>query len=72
MERYKFPVTSRALVFSLEEGAKGVKLAVFLADEKRSVAIEAEHVIWAAPFALSARGARGAIDYAPWVVANLT
>ena len=75
MERYKFPVTSRALVFSLEEGARGVQLGVFLADEKRSVAIEAEHVIWAAPFALSSRGARGArsaIDYAPWVVANLT
>ena len=72
MQRYRFPVTPRALVFSLEEAARGVKLGVFLAEEKRSVAIDAEHVIWAAPFALSARGARGAIDYAPWVVANLT
>jgi hypothetical protein len=72
MERYKFAVTPRALVFSLEEASRGVKLGVFLADEKRSVSIDAEHVIWAAPFALSARGARGAIDYAPWVVANLT
>jgi hypothetical protein len=72
MERYKFPITHRAMVFSLEEGARTVKLGVFLADEKRSVQVEAEHVIWAAPFALSARGTRGTIDYAPWIVANLT
>ena len=34
--------------------------------------VEADHVIWAAPFALSARRNRAAIDYAPWIVANLT
>ena len=72
MDRYSFPIVPRAMVFSMEEGARGVKVGVFLADEKRSIQIEAEHVIWAAPFALSARGARGGIDYAPWVVANLT
>ena len=72
MERYDFPIVRRAIVFSLEEGARGVKLGAYLADEKRSIQVEAEHVIWAAPFALSARGARGAVDYAPWVVANIT
>lgn len=72
LERYKFPMTSGALVFSMEEGARGVKVGVYLAAERRSIAIEAEHVVWAAPFSLSARGAHGAIDYAPWVVANLT
>ncbi|HEX5128721.1 MAG TPA: NAD(P)-binding protein, partial [Usitatibacter sp.] len=72
MERYNFPIVHRAIVFSLEEAARSVKVGVFLADEKRSIQIEAEQVIWAAPFALSARGARGAADYAPWVVANLT
>jgi hypothetical protein len=70
LERYKFALTPRALVFSLEEGSRGVMLGVFLADEKRSVAIEAEHVIWAAPFALSPASS-GTLDYAPWVVANL-
>ena len=72
MDRYKFPVTPRSMVFSLEEGERSVKLGVFIADEKRSVIVEAEQVVWAAPFSLSGRGARGAIDYAPWVVANLT
>ena len=78
LQRYKLALTSRALVFSLEEGSRGVKLGVFLADEKRSVAIDAEHVIWAAPFALSpsplgeGRGGGRLVDYAPWVVANLT
>jgi hypothetical protein len=71
LERYKFPLTPRAMVFSMEEEKRGVKLGVFLADEKRSVAIDAEHVIWAAPFSLSARRG-GAVDYAPWVTANLT
>jgi hypothetical protein len=72
LERYKFPISTGALVFSMEEAARGVKLGVYLAAEKRSIAIEAEHVIWAAPFSLSGRGGGGPIDYAPWVVANLT
>ena len=55
---------------------------VFLRDEKRSVRIEADQLIWAASafvlprvwpeapaaFAAAARG----IDYAPWLVANMT
>jgi phytoene dehydrogenase-like protein len=68
MERYDFPIVPRALVFSLEEAGRTVKLGVFLADEKRSVTLEADHVIWAAPFALRPP----ALDHAPWVVANLT
>lgn len=72
IERYKFPMTPGALVFSMEEGKGGVKLGVYLAAENRSVSISAEHVIWAAPFSLSAREGASAVDYAPWVVANLT
>jgi hypothetical protein len=72
IERHKLEVTPRAMVFSLEEGERSVRLGVFLADEKRSIAIEAEHVIWAAPFALSMRGAGSQVEYAPWMVANLT
>lgn len=66
LARYKFPITVGAIVFGIEEGARGVTLKAYLARENRSIEIEAEHVVWAAPFA-----SRG-IDYAPWVTANLT
>jgi len=66
MERYRFPVTHGAVVFAREEGPRGVTLDAYLASEDRSVRIAAEHAIWAAPFG------RAGLDYAPWVVANLT
>ena len=66
LARYRFAIVPRALVFGLEEGQRGVRLEVYLAEEKRAVEIEAEHVVWAAPF-----GQRG-LEYAPWITANLT
>ncbi len=88
MERYRFPVLADALVHRIEEGAKEVRLGVYLAAEKRAIEIRAEHVIWAAPFGLAARSSpspsgegRGegnlaaalrTYDYAPWLTANLT
>ena len=68
LERYRFPITHGAVVFSTEEGPRGVKLGVYLAGENRSVRIDAEHVIWAAPFIPT--GPRP--EYAPWIIANLT
>jgi hypothetical protein len=55
---------------------------IYLRDEKRTVRFEAEHLIWAAPAFLLPRvwpeapaalhEAARSIDYAPWLVANLT
>ena len=80
MERYRFPLTPGALVHRVEEGAKRVSLGVYLAREKRALEIEAEHVVWAAPFAFAARAlgdsplapALRSYEYAPWLTANLT
>lgn len=80
MEKYRFPVVPAALVHQVAEDRRGVRLAAYLAREGRSVAIEAEHVVWAAPFAFGARaladpalaGAMKQVDYAPWITANLT
>lgn len=86
MERYRFPVTHGALVFSAEEGPRAVKLGVYLSGEKRSIRIEAEHVIWAAQLLGGGRqegrrfppplggGQREGhrFEHAPWIVANLT
>jgi phytoene dehydrogenase-like protein len=82
MARYRFPIRTGALVERIEEGARGVRLRVHVSAEKRSVEIDAEHVIWAAPHLFAARALAGAPeglasalrgpDYAPWLVANLT
>lgn len=81
LERYAFPITPGALVHRIEGGAKGVTVGVFLQGEKRTVEIQAEHVIWAAPFGFAARALAGppelvaalrSYDYAPWLIANLT
>lgn len=76
LERYRFPITHGALVFSAEEGTRGVQLGVYLSGEKRSVTIEAEQVIWAAqhfpPPLGGGQGKAARLDYAPWIVANLT
>jgi monoamine oxidase len=78
--RYGLPITTGVLVHRLEEGPRGVTLEAFVARENRSVEIEAQHVVWAAPFAFAGR-ALGASDlaaalrsyeYAPWLTANLT
>ncbi|APV48626.1 hypothetical protein BWI17_02350 [Betaproteobacteria bacterium GR16-43] len=82
MERYKFALTPGAMVHRMEESAKGVALEVFLTRESRSIRIEAERVVWAAPFGFAARALVNApsalaaslrgYDYAPWITANLT
>ncbi len=81
-ERHGLRAVPSALVHRVEEGARGVALDAWLADEKRAVRYLAEHVIWAAPFAFAARALAGAPpalvealrawDYAPWLTANLT
>jgi hypothetical protein len=82
MERYAPPLTPDALVYRIEERRGDVALDVFLAREDRSIGLDAEHVVWAAPLRFAGRamatGAAGlrealaAFDYAPWMVANLT
>jgi len=82
IERYAPPVTSDALVYRVEERRREVALDVYLAREDRSIAIDAEHVVWAAPLRFAGRALAGgdpglrealaAFDYAPWLVANLT
>lgn len=80
VKRYGFAITPQALVHRVEEGPRGVALEAFLAAENRSVRIEAEHVVWAAPFAFAGRAlgasdlgaALRTYDYAPWLTANLT
>jgi predicted NAD/FAD-dependent oxidoreductase len=82
LERYAPPVTGDALVYRVEERRRDVGLDVFLAREDRSVAFDAEHVVWAAPLRFAGRAlanaedglreALAAFDYAPWLVANLT
>ena len=57
-------------------------LDVYLAREDRTIALEAEHAVWAAPLRFAGRALPGgdtglrealaAFDYAPWLVANLT
>jgi glycine/D-amino acid oxidase-like deaminating enzyme len=79
MEKYKFAVVPGALVYRLEEGARAVTLHAWMNAAKRSVAIEAEHVVWAAPLPFAARAMqRGALtdalrtfEHAPWVTVNL-
>lgn len=84
LARGKFTVRTQALVHRVEQAARAVRLETYLAQEDRSIAIEAEQVIWAAPYAFAARAmqkegdaahlidALGARDYAPWITANLT
>ena len=85
IERGKLAIRPRALVYSLREERGYVTLGIYLADERRAIEVEAEHVIWAAPlaFASHAFGRSGnaderlvaalrSYDYAPWVVANVT
>jgi predicted NAD/FAD-dependent oxidoreductase len=82
LERYAPPVTGDALVYRVEERRREVALDVFLAREERSIGLDAEHVVWAAPLRFAGRALAGgepglrealaAFDYAPWLVANLT
>ncbi len=54
VDRYGLRTTPGALVHRIEEGRRGVRLGVHLARENRSIEVEADHVIWAAPFAFAA------------------
>lgn len=67
LARYRFAITPGAIVFGVEEGARSVKLGVYVAAENRAVQVEAEQVIWAAQMLRTP-----SVDHAPWVTANLT
>ena len=76
------PVTTGALCTRIATTRSGAELDIYLAAEQRSIRVRAEQVIWAAPAFVLARvwenapaGLREAaanVDYAPWLVANLT
>ncbi len=80
IERYGLALTHGALVHRIEEGPRGVTVGVHLEREQRAIEIQAEHVVWAAPFGFAARALGGGelaaamrtYDYAPWITANLT
>jgi phytoene dehydrogenase-like protein len=80
IERTRPAIAYEALVHRVEEEARVVRLAVYLARERRTLALRAEHVIWAAPLRFAARAFAGTdvaadlagFEHAPWVVANLT
>jgi hypothetical protein len=82
LERWRPTVTTGALVHRVEPRAREVLVEAYLPAEDRSVAIAAQHVVWAAPAGFAARalasGDTGLVDalrsfeYAPWLVANLT
>jgi monoamine oxidase len=82
LARWSPPLTTAALVHRVEPRAREVVVEAYLPDEDRSVAIVAQHVLWAAPAAYAARALAGgeselvaalrSFEYAPWLVANLT
>jgi monoamine oxidase len=71
-----------AIAFRVEQGRHEVSCDVFLAAENRSVRIVARQLIWAAPLFVAPHvfvnpapelvALTRQLDYAPWVVANLT
>lgn len=70
-----------ALVYRVADTGRHVEVDVFLAAEGRSLRLQAEQLIWAAPlFVLPAvlagrddlKSAARRYSYAPWLVANLT
>ncbi|MBP9218430.1 MAG: FAD-dependent oxidoreductase [Sterolibacterium sp.] len=81
-ERLHPHLRCNALVTALRPGARHIDVDLWLADEQRSLRIEAQQVIWAAPlFVLghvwpdappAVRQAAQTFSYAPWLVANLT
>ncbi|BCB27241.1 amino oxidase [Sulfurimicrobium lacus] len=81
-QRFSEQVETAALVHRIEESSHHVELDVYLARENRTVRWRANRVIFAAPvFVLphvvadldsSLRDASQAVQYAPWLVANLT
>jgi len=81
-QRLQPRITTNALVFRVTEGDKAVGIDVFLPEEKRSIRLIAQEVIWAcpvflAPYLLSEPAAElmaaiGEFHYAPWLVANLS
>lgn len=76
------PIRTGALCTRVVTGRSGVELDVYLAAEQRTIKVHAAQVVWAAPAFVLARvwenppaGLREAcarIEYAPWLVANLT
>lgn len=81
-ERLKPHLLSGAIATAVRDTGRHIETDLFLPREKRSIRIEAEHLIWAGPlFALghvwhdapeTIRQATKEFDYAPWLVANLT
>lgn len=80
--RHAAPVQARAFCTRVVTRRKGAELDIYLAAEQRTIKVHAGQVIWAAPAFVLARvwenppaGLREAcaqVDYAPWLVANLT
>ena len=75
-------IQTGAMCTRLVTGRSGAELDIYLAREDRTIRVSAGHVLWAAPAFVLARvwenpppGLREAcarVDYAPWLVANLT
>lgn len=75
-------IRPRALAYRIEPGRRETTVDVYLADEARSLRLRVRELIWAAPLFLlphafpalppTWREALRGIEYAPWVVANLT
>jgi hypothetical protein len=81
LERVRPPLTFNALVHRIEESPREIAVHAWLAGERRTVEIRAEHLVWAAPLRFAARAlpagstlaaALGEFDHSPWMVANLT
>ena len=81
-ERYGRRLLTDAAVFRIEIGDKDVTADAYLPGEGRSIRFVARQAIWAAPLFLLPHVAAGLgnrlasalrrLDYAPWLVANLT
>jgi hypothetical protein len=82
LERVRPPLTFNTLVYRVEESPREIVVHAYLAGERRTVEIRAEHLVWAAPLRFAARAlnaagsplaaALGEFDHSPWMVANLT
>jgi hypothetical protein len=81
MQQLSPNVRSSSLVYRVRPAESGVEIDIYRADEKRSVRLFADHVVWACPVFVAGRVIQdskalhesiAAFEYAPWLVANLT
>jgi glycine/D-amino acid oxidase-like deaminating enzyme len=81
-EKLRRNLQTGALCLRIGDGGKHAFADIFFRDENRSIRIEADRLIWAAPAFLlprvwpeapaALRESARAIEYAPWLVANMT